>query len=286
MREGTVKPVWGPQPYNPTEQTPIGPSPPTSEKDDQSQWGVDEEADLITLSPIFDPRDTEWKNKDMIWNYVPGVRPEFPRVGDNVMEEPSSFHYPEYADVPRRASASPLLRFSKRQLDAMHIENAAGRALASDMFPATIALQHGLKAVYAPHPVWADRKWLAWYADAIFNANDNETAQWGQQPDSVNNVDRSHNFGGLSYALHSSFPTVLYRRWLGFAAYEEEPVSPIDGLGGKGYEDRGVLVDMGNGVELIGGKGRMCLPGMLLHPVLKVREADEPGERPFKKPGG
>jgi len=44
---------------------------------------------------------------------------------------------------------------------------------------------------------------------------------------------------------------------------------------------------LGNGgPESIGGKGRMCLPGMLLHPVLKVKEADEPGERPFMDPGG
>ncbi|TKA81600.1 hypothetical protein B0A55_03546 [Friedmanniomyces simplex] len=284
MRDGMATPVWGPQPYSPTEQTPLGPTPPTSEKDDSFEWGMGVEADLITLSPIVDPKQTEWENKDMIWNYIPGIHPNLSDTDED--PEDKSFHYPEYANVPRRATLSPLLRFSRRQLHAMHTENTAGRALASEMFPASIALQHGLKAVYAPHPVWADRKWLAWYADAIFNSNENKTAQWGQQSDSVYNMDRSHNFGGLSYSSTSGFPTVLYRRWLGFAAYEEAPVSPIDGLGGKGYEDGGFIVDLGNGVESIGGKGRMCLPGMLLHPVLKVREADEPGERPFMEPGG
>ncbi|KAK0346686.1 hypothetical protein LTR02_014003 [Friedmanniomyces endolithicus] len=285
MREGMITPVWGPQPYNPTEQTPLGQTPPTSERDDQFAWGEGDEADLITLSPIFDPKHTEWEDKDMVWNYVPGIHPNISDTDEDPADP--TFHYPGYANVPRRATFSPLLRFSRLQLHAMHVENTAGRALASGMFPASIALQHGLKAVYAPHPVWADRRWLAWYADAIFNANENKTAQWGQQNDSVYNTDRSHNFGGLSYSSNSGFPTVLYRRWLGFAAYEDEQVSPIDGLGGKGYEDRGFIVDLGNGgPESIGGKGRMCLPGMLLHPVLKVKEADEPGERPFMDPGG
>ncbi|KAK0826479.1 hypothetical protein LTR73_006344 [Friedmanniomyces endolithicus] len=77
MREGMMTPVWGPQPYSPTEQTPLGSAPPTSEKDDQFVWGGGDEADLITLSPIFDPKHTEWVDKGMIWNYVPGIHQTF-----------------------------------------------------------------------------------------------------------------------------------------------------------------------------------------------------------------
>ena len=49
LEEDGMVPVWGPQPYNTTLQTPIGPKPPHSMADDAFTWGVGEEADLITL---------------------------------------------------------------------------------------------------------------------------------------------------------------------------------------------------------------------------------------------
>jgi len=269
MREGVVDPVWGPKPYNSTVQPPLGPKPPRTMDEDDFEWGVDEEADLITLQPIWDPTHTEWTYRDKIWNYLPGVRPHF--SAEDPLDE--HFHHPEFVNIPRRTYINTLSRFSKRQLRAMHVENLAGRTTQAEMFPATVALQHGLKAVYAPHPIWTDREWPAWYMDAVFNADDNRTAQWGQQRDSVYNHDREHNFVGWSWYYQSEFPKSLYRRWLGWVAAD---ASPLGDVGGKKFEEQGVKVDFADpeepGGKLVGAHGRMCLPPMLLHPVKKTRE--------------
>ncbi|KAK5133930.1 hypothetical protein LTR08_007159 [Meristemomyces frigidus] len=269
MHEGTVTPVWGPQPYSPAEQQPIGPTPPRTMKEDQFQWGVGEEADLITLQPIWDPTHTEWSFREKVWNYLPDVRPIF-TTSDPAADE---FHNAEFVNIPKRTYINTLSRFSKRQLHAMHVENLAGRTTQAEMWPATVALQHGLKAVYAPHPIWADREWPAWYMDAVFNADSGKAAQWGQQMDSVYGHDREHNFNGWSWYYQSDLPKALYRRWLGWSNADD---SPLGNVAGESYEEHGVMLDLGNFSkpegEVVGGRGRMCLPGMLMHPVKKVRE--------------
>ncbi|KAI7487229.1 hypothetical protein KC351_g2736 [Hortaea werneckii] len=272
MREGTANPVWGPQPYEPAGQEPIGPTPPRAMEDDHFDWGVGEEADLITLQPIWDPTHTEWTYRNKIWNYIPGVAPEL--TADDPLDD--DFDHPDFVHIPRRTYINTLSRFSRRQLHAMHVENLAGRAMQAEMWPASVALQHGLKAVYAPHPIWTDRKWPAWYLDAIFNSDAGQPAQWGQQVDSVYNHDREHNFVGWSWYYQSEFPKALYRRWLG---WPNEDGSPLSHVGGPGFEENGVEVDLPEaeekGAVKVGGKGRLCLPPMLLHPVKKVRESEK-----------
>lgn len=265
--ESAFEPVWGPRPYAPNSQKPLGPSPPHSHKADHFVWGVGEPADLITLHPIWDPNNTEWSFKDKIWNYVPGLRPSFTQ--DDPIDE--HFQNTEFGNIPRRVYINTLSRFSQRQLHAMHVENMNGRTMATEMWPATVALQHGLKAVYAPHPVWTDHMWPDWYLDAVFNADGNRSVQWSQQADSVYNHDREHNFGGWSWYYDSTFARSLYRRWLGWAV---DDASPLSGLGGKSWEDAGVVaqLEVGEDAVVIGGSGRMCLPAMLLHPVKNVRE--------------
>jgi len=273
ITDGTINPVWGPKPYNPVTQKPIGPTPPTTMKEDQFQWGVGEPADLITLQPIWDPTHTEWTYRDKIWNFIPGIAPHFSKA-DPLDEQ---FHHPDFANIPRRTYINTLSRFSKKLLHAMHLENLEGRTMQAEMWPATVAIQHGLKAVYAPHPIWTDRKWPAWYMDAVFNADAGKPAQWSQQADSVYSHDREHNFGGWSWYYQSEFPQALYRRWLGWVNQDS---SPLSGVGGKSFEDGGWVVDLGpsgGGVQDVGGWGRMCLPPMLLHPVKTTREEnDEP----------
>ncbi|KAI7302724.1 hypothetical protein KC315_g16004, partial [Hortaea werneckii] len=231
-----------------------------------------EEADLITLQPIWDPTHTEWSYRNKIWNYVPGVAPEL--TADDPLD--ADFDHPDFVHIPRRTYINTLSRFSRRQLHAMHVENLAGRAMQAEMWPASVALQHGLKAVYAPHPIWTDRKWPAWYLDAIFNSDAGKPAQWGQQVDSVYNHDREHNFVGWSWYYQSEFPKALYRRWLG---WPNEDGSPLSHVGGPGFEENGVEVDLPEaeekGAVKVGGKGRLCLPPMLLHPVKKVRESEK-----------
>lgn len=50
--------VWGPKP--PSQITPVGPDPVVvSPQQDEHSWGVGEDADHITFSPIFDPVNTQ-----------------------------------------------------------------------------------------------------------------------------------------------------------------------------------------------------------------------------------
>ena len=294
-RDGTIEPVWGPQPYNATLQQPIGPKPPRPTQDDQFEWGVDEDADLITLQPIWDPTHTSWSFRDKIFNFIPGVRPHFTQ--NDPLDE--NFHHAEFANIPRRTYINTVSRFSRRQLHAMHLENRAGRTMQAEMWPATVALHHGLKAVYAPHPIWTDRRWEPWYMDAIFNADGGEAAKWSGRGDSVYSHDREHNFNGWTWYYRSDFPKTLYRRWLGWSASVgsemQFPNNPLHVLGGRIFEETGVRRKVRGKVadgsdtapdgadsvtaknDVVGGMGRMCLPGMLLHPVKNVYERAQDG---------
>ena len=51
-------PVWGHRHFD--EPMVIGPTPPHPEEDDNYEWGVGEEADFVSLLPIWDPRHTTW----------------------------------------------------------------------------------------------------------------------------------------------------------------------------------------------------------------------------------
>lgn len=245
-------PIWGPQPQLES-QVPQGVYPPTSQDDDNFVWGVDEEADLITLLPIWDPVDTEWSYRNMIWNFIPGVRPEF------TPQNPAAFGFdhPEFQRVKRRVVINTVMRFSKKILHTMHLENRAGRSMQAEMWPASVALHHGFKAVYAPHPIWSDREWEHPYSDIIFNADGGVPGAWTEKGDSPYNHDREYNFQNWSWYYASQFPRRLYRRWLGMKTavhewgQEEKTVDAIEE-----EEKQGI--------------GRMCLPGMLLHPVKKM----------------
>ncbi len=303
IKNGSMDPVWGAQPFNTTIQHTVGPTPPHAMDTDAFEWGVDEEADLISLQPIWDPVNTSWTMRDKIWNYLPGIRPHF--SPQSPIDE--GFTHPAFKDIPRRAYINTLSRFSRRQIHAMHLENRAGRTMQAEMWPATVALQHGLKAVYAPHPIWTDRRWPAWYMDAVFNADGGEAARWGQRGDSVYNQDREHNFAGWSWYYASDFPRILYRRWLGWGANigseEQFPNNPLLRLGGEMFEEKGRAVEFpartpdgsqaapaggesfGGSTVMVGGKGRMCLPPMLLHPIKRVYRGAEDDAMERDMPG-
>ncbi|KAF2754002.1 hypothetical protein EJ05DRAFT_162245 [Pseudovirgaria hyperparasitica] len=245
-------PVWGPRPQHP-DQRPIGPHPPHSIAEDDYEWGVGEEADLITLLPIFDPRHTIWPMRNHIWNFVPGIRPIF------TPQDPAhnGFDHPKFQEIERKVVINTVLRLSKRLIEAMHLENMAGRSMQAEMWTISTALHHGLKAVYAPQPVWSDRKWIHPYSDLIFNAG--KDGIWSEELDSVYNPDREYNFQSWSWYYRSNFPRRLYRRWLGMTTLIHpwaEPERQVDA------EEE----------EAKQGNGRMCLPGMLLHPVKQMWE--------------
>jgi hypothetical protein len=214
--------VWGPLRPHDAIPEPGDPEPPTTYEKDKFVWGVDEDADLITFNPLFDPEGTTW----LLANDVTGYN--------------TTLGFP-----PRRTAIITASRLSARLLAVMHRETALQRhTMFSEMWPASCALHHGLKAVYAPHPVFIDRNWPTKYLETIFNGGKNGAS--GGSRTSVFG-DREHNFRGTSWYYNAGFPSNLWRRWLGYR---------VDNAGGEEEE--------------VAGEGRMCLPGMLLHPVKNV----------------
>lgn len=283
--------IWGPD-LDLTDFV-LGPQPPTSEAEDNYEWGVGEEADFISLLPIWDPLWTSWGWRHTIYGY----------------EDPF---------VTRRAYINTHARFSRRLLHAMHEENTRGRNMMAEMWPTTVAMHHGLKAVYAPQPVWFSHRWPSEYKEWVFNSEGwgaasfynesdpdelgvnqgvmhvekgrgvayNETlarmqlpqvgvgpngegakARWTQERDSVYNMDREHNFKGWSWYYHSDFGKMIYWRWLGWhSTYTETTIGWA--------EDWDAMPDVGTS-EWEDEHGRLCFPSMLLHPVKNVKPPED-----------
>lgn len=211
------KPIWGPLEFeagpNGMLPSPDFNKPPRSFEEDNYEWGVGEDADLITFDPLFDPTSTNWVFRDDVNGY-------------NVTEPP-----------PRRVALVTISRLSKRMLQTMHEETYKHHhSMFPEMWPPSIALHHGFKAVYVPHPVYFDRRWPLDYMNEIFNyprTPEESPFGWGE-----------HNFLGSSFYYNAGFSGALWRRWLG--AVE-------GGTGGKKFEQK--------------NSGRMCLRGLLHHPI-------------------
>ncbi|CAJ2512437.1 Uu.00g054520.m01.CDS01 [Anthostomella pinea] len=220
--ESKEEPVWGPVRFD-TGKYDMLPSPnetrpPTSFEADDYEWGVGEDADLITFDPLFDPAKTNW----VFNNDATGYDTEVPMP-------------------PRRAAIVTVARISRRMLDTMHEETwRMHHTMFPEMWPPTVALHHGFKAVYAPHPVYFDRKWPLDVMDQVFNrptTPEESPFGWGE-----------HNMQGSTFYYNAGFSGAVWRRWLG--AREK-------GEGGREDEEA--------------GSGRMCLRGLLHHPVKHER---------------
>lgn len=216
-------PVWGRNAVPETPTFPDEPVPPRSYEQDQYEWGVGEEADLITLNPLFNPVDSGWVFTEDVVGYH--VRP-----------------------LPRRIAIITASRLSRRLLTMMHRETSQYRhTMFDEMWPASVALHHGLKAVYAPHPVYIERAWPPEQVDETFNSGPNGVA--GSSNESPFNMLNEHNFRGVTWYYHAALPGKLWRRWWGYS------VTADTGIQGGGFD------------EEVNGEGRMCLPPMLMHPV-------------------
>lgn len=176
---------------------------------DKRTCGVGEPADLITLNPIF---DTAWSG----WVFT---------------NDATGYSSPP----PRRCAIITASRLSYRLLSAMHEEVwRHHHSMFSEMFPPSVALHHGFKAVYAPHPVYLERAWYPFSEiDGAFNGGRDHSTSGEGSPFDLRN---EHNHRGTSWYYNSEFAGGLWRRWLGYGGSEE-------------------------------GSGRMCLRGMLVHPV-------------------
>ncbi|KAL8729879.1 MAG: hypothetical protein Q9166_004436 [cf. Caloplaca sp. 2 TL-2023] len=224
------KSIWGPEPPPDVLTNQNDEEPPTSYEKDKYEWGIGEEADLITFNPLFDPDGTTWFFTDDITGY--NTTSSLP---------------------PRRAAITTTSRLSKRLLALMHRETVLKRhTMFSEMWPASVSLHHGLKAVYAPHPMYIDRDWPPSYLAAVMNGGRNGAS--GGARTSVYGG-REHNFKGTTWFYDAGFAPNLWRRWLGMK---------VDNDGGEREE--------------VAGEGRMCLPGVLLHPVKGVELVVEGGK--------
>ncbi|KAF3914564.1 hypothetical protein ABW21_db0201625 [Orbilia brochopaga] len=212
--------IWGP--VLPTSFEPIeAPKPPTSTpEEDNYEWGVGEEADLITLLPMFDPTGGDW-----------------------TLRHDCKYYDEPVETLPRRAAIVTASRLSKGLLWRMHEENAKRKhTCASEMWPATACLHHGLKAVYAPHPIWFEKNWQNMtYVEDVFNGGTKGSAV----KESVFGSNE-HNFSGTTWFFNARWARVLYRRWLGYEG---------DGGGKRADEEH----------------GNMCLNGVLVHPVKSIK---------------
>lgn len=133
--------------------------------------GRGDEADLITLGPIFDPRGSGW-----YWEY-------------------DVQNYPKGQGTHRRASIGTNMRMSRSLLDAMNVVNAeAKKSLHCEAWPTTLVLHsqlpsshdhsfypeagftHNLplpfKGVFAPHPIYFRHYWDPEVLEARINRPD------------------------------------------------------------------------------------------------------------------
>ncbi|KAF2858967.1 hypothetical protein K470DRAFT_282900 [Piedraia hortae CBS 480.64] len=211
MVEEKQQPVWGPVDFAQGPPPLLNETQPLVPYDqDNYVWGVGEDADFVTFNPIFDPSKTNWVFREDVTGF--------------------DRHKPI---PPRRASIITISRLSRRLLNIMHREVWDRRhTMFTEMFPATVCLHHGLKAVYVPHPVAFDRDWNLEHADAVFNHPTEPWASpfgWGE-----------HNMFGGTHYYNSIFAGNLWRRWLGSEGDKQEKET-----------------------------GRMCLRSLLLHPIKK-----------------
>lgn len=208
--------------------------------------GIGEAADIITLNPIFDTHESGWIFSNDVTGY----------------EDPSP------ADPPRRCAIVTAARLSRRLLTAMHEETwRHHHSMFSEMFPPTVALHHGLKAVYAPHPTYFDRAWqpLGSSIDAAFNSGKHHSVSGKNSP---YDLDNEHNHKGTTWYYHSEFAGLLWRRWLGYSQLDGR--GDAGGRGGSGTERGGVSEE-----SSAGSSGRMCLRSTLMHPIKHEHPSEE-----------
>ena len=170
---------------------PVGPVRPEMDpRDDDYTWGLGEDADFISLAPIFNPVNTNWTGKDEIWGYV-GAE-----------------------DTPRRATVGMDSRLSKKLLTTMDEENQRGNYIGSEMGPQTVALLHGLKAVYPPVPLFFDRSWNGSILNKFLNPG--LKGESGGTVESPFSEGAESRFEGSTWYEKAVVPKRLYNNWMGW----------------------------------------------------------------------
>ncbi len=167
-----------------------GPRPPPQlAENEHYMWGVGEEADLITLAPIFDANATSWVGRGEVLGYK--------------ME----------GQLPRRAFLGTEFLISKLLLDTMHAEALAGRFLNKEMAAATAALLHGLKVVAAPVPVYVEHAYTAGEAAEFFNSGPRHEV--GRSAKSSYGRESQEFWMESTYSRNSYAAAELWDQWMG-----------------------------------------------------------------------
>jgi len=222
--ESSETPVWGPVEFENSGIVPPSPEsqPPRAWLEDNYDWGVGEDADYISFNPLFDPSKTNWVFRDDVDGFSTA-----------------------YPIPPRRVAIITVARLSKKLLDIAHNETYQYRhTMFPEMWPPTIALHHGLKGVFAPHPLFFNRVWPVDYLNQVFN--------YPETPEESVFGFGEHNQLGSSFYYNAGFSGALWRRWLGYKENQE---------GGSWFE--------------LTNTGRMCLRSMLFHPIKNERGSAE-----------
>lgn len=188
----------------------------------------EDQTDLITLFPLFETTHTAWPHKDYLVHYRPSaVTPRFGTVGTN-------------------------MRFSRRMLGLMSHENAAGRAMMSEMWPPTLAFHHSLRTVVVHHPIFLDREWPPDVLLRTFNGGPD--GRVGGSSRSI--INREHHFLGSTWFWNAQLPLKLYQRWMDADINKLQPVN------------RSCNWSLPDKVDSQSrGSAGALLPPMLLHPV-------------------
>ncbi|KAJ6112528.1 Protein of unknown function DUF3405 [Penicillium capsulatum] len=168
----------------------LGPSPPVPvATQDNFEWGVGEEADLMTFLPIFNPINTEWVIRYEVFGYIG-------------------------RETPRRAALITHCRLSRRLLMAMDNENRQGRHMSAELFHVSTAFLHGFKGLTVPHPVYSDRLMPGNRISRWFNSGVNGRS--GNTNDSPFSWGRESRFKDVSWYYRANLPGRLYWNFLGW----------------------------------------------------------------------
>ena len=233
--------VWGPVRSGAVPR-PLGPKPPrkTAAEDDYS-WGIGEESDVISVAPIIDLNHTENFKKNTISGF------------------------PEGQDPPRRSlMVTPVVRLSRHLLQIMHdAQRNQSMDMRSEMFAHTMALLHGLKVAHFPVPQYLDHQGEVdgpEEVNRLFNTvGPKGTFTDFAAQDKIRMRARSTYWWRLEF---EQYPRTLYRRWYGL----EGEASAAREADANRHSDTPYPYPPG-----LDKVGRLCLPGMLLHPVKGVK---------------
>jgi hypothetical protein len=95
----------------------------------------------------------------------------------------------------------------------MHAENSRGSLLGNEMAPQTVALLHGLKAVYSPMQVSFDRKLEGTTWEKYLNPSP-KGESWTTEETPFSSG-REGRFDGSTWGYRAKPPMRLYNNWLG-----------------------------------------------------------------------